>query len=297
MSHWHGEASRRLTAAFIAAVVLLGVSTEWAVPAETWTGGGGDDNWATDANWLDASAPANPPVDPDLVFAGNTRVTPNVNAAWTGIGSIGFAGATADFTLGGNAITFTGTGAISNATLLSHTIDNNLVGGATALNVTQNAAANQLTFGGTIDLSAGGGLNVTPTAGTTIFNGAISGGAAVTVNAGAGVVELNAANTYGGGTTVSGGTLQGTTTSLPGDMTNNAAVVFDQGGDGTYAGAISGGGTVTKSGAGTVTFSGANTYGGGTTVSGGTLQGTTTSLQGDMTNNAAVVFDQAGDGT
>ena len=269
MSRCHGEASRRLTATFIAAVVLLGVSAGRA-GTFTWDGGGGDNNWSTALNWGGA-APGNPAAPDDLVFAGNTRVAPNVDAPWSGIQSIDFTGATAGFTLGGSAITFTGTGAVSNVTALSHTIGNDLIGGATALNVTQNAAANQLTFGGTINLSAGGGLNITPTAGTTIFNGIISGGAAVTVNAGAGIVELNAANTYGGGTTVTGGTLQGTTTSLQGAMTNNAAVVFDQAGDGTYAGVMIGGGAVTKAGAGTVTFSGNNTYGGGTTVTAGTL--------------------------
>ncbi|HUU93447.1 MAG TPA: autotransporter domain-containing protein [Phycisphaerae bacterium] len=269
MSRCHGEASRRLTATFIAAVVLLGVSAGRA-GTFTWDGGGGDNNWSTALNWGGA-APGNPAAPDDLVFAGNTRVAPNVDAPWSGIQSIDFTGATAGFTLGGSAITFTGTGAVSNVTALSHTIGNDLIGGATALNVTQNAAANQLTFGGTINLGAGGGLNITPTAGTTIFNGIISGGAAVTVNAGAGIVELNAANTYGGGTTVTGGTLQGTTTSLQGAMTNNAAVVFDQAGDGTYAGVMIGGGAVTKAGAGTVTFSGNNTYGGGTTVTAGTL--------------------------
>ncbi|MFO8014419.1 MAG: autotransporter domain-containing protein, partial [Phycisphaerae bacterium] len=58
---------------------------------------------------------------------------------------------------------------------------------------------------------------------------------------------------------------------LQGDVANDAAVVFDQAAGGTYAGVLSGTGSVTKTGAGTVTFSGANTYAGGTTVSGGML--------------------------
>ena len=37
-------------------------------------------------------------------------------------------------------------------------------------------------------------------------------------------------------------------------------------------------------------LTGTNTYSGGTLVSAGTLQGNTLSLQGAITNNAAVVF-------
>ena len=48
-------------------------------------------------------------------------------------------------------------------------------------------------------------------------------------------------------------------------------MVFDQSTDGTYAGAMSGTGTLTKSGTGTVTLSGVNSYNGTTTVSAGTL--------------------------
>ncbi|MBP7527736.1 MAG: autotransporter-associated beta strand repeat-containing protein, partial [Syntrophorhabdaceae bacterium] len=80
-------------------------------------------------------------------------------------------------------------------------------------------------------------------------------------------------------------------------ITNNSQVVFDQGISGTYANVLSGTGSLTKTGAGTLTLTGANTYSGGTTVSAGILQGDSTSLQGNITNNSQVVFDQATDGT
>ncbi|MDP8262076.1 MAG: autotransporter-associated beta strand repeat-containing protein [Candidatus Ancaeobacter aquaticus] len=110
-------------------------------------------------------------------------------------------------------------------------------------------------------------------------------------------VYLSGANTYSGGTTVSAGTLRGTTTSLQGDITNNANLWFDQGTDGTYSGVISSTGEVEKAGEGNVTLSGANTYGGGTTISNGILTGTTTSLQGNITNSATVCFNQSTTGT
>ena len=83
------------------------------------------------------------------------------------------------------------------------------------------------------------------------FSGIISGAGHVEKRL-SDTLILTGANTYSGGTTVSGGTLQGTTTGLQGNITNNATVVFDQDTDGTYAGNMSGTGTLTKQGAGTV---------------------------------------------
>ena len=60
---------------------------------------------------------------------------------------------------------------------------------------------------------------------------------------------------------------------------------------------MSGTGSLLKNGTGTLILSGTNSYTGGTTVSGGILQGTTTSLQGNILNNATVVFNQTGSGT
>ena len=77
---------------------------------------------------------------------------------------------------------------------------------------------------------------------------------------GAGTTILTGANAYSGGTTVNAGILQGNTAGLQGNILNNASVVFDQTGEGTYAGTMSGTGALTKSGAGTVTLTGTNTY-------------------------------------
>jgi len=85
-------------------------------------------------------------------------------------------------------------------------------------------------------------------------------------------------------------------------LTNTAgsAVALSVGGNNastTYAGVMSGGGSLVKAGSGTLTLTGANTYSGGTTVNGGALAGTTTGIRGNMANNAAVIFDQATAGT
>jgi outer membrane autotransporter protein len=128
------------------------------------------------------------------------------------------------------------------------------------------------------------------------YAGQISGTGSL-AKSGAGTLVLTGAHTYTGGTTVSGGILQGNTSSLRGNITNNAAVNFDQAAAGTYSGVMSGSGTFTKLNAGTLTLTGANNYSGGTTISAGTLQGNAVSLRGNITNNAAINFDQTATGT
>jgi fibronectin-binding autotransporter adhesin len=149
---------------------------------------------------------------------------------------------------------------------------------------------------GTGPVTLGGNRVVTVSANMLTVGGAISGAASLT-KSGAGTLTLSGANTYSGGTTVSAGTLQGTTASLQGNIIDNASVAFNQGGTGTYSGIVSGSGNLTVSGGGTVILTGANTYSGGTTVTSATLEGNSTSLQHNITNNGTVVFDQATNGT
>ncbi len=128
-----------------------------------------------------------------------------------------------------------------------------------------------------------------------VFTGSITGTGSV-IKDGAGALQLNGANGYTGGTSIAAGTLIGDTTSLQGDIANNAALVFDQAIGGVYAGTVSGTGSLEKAGTGVLQLVGANTYTGGTVVSAGSLIGNTTSLQGNVVDNATLVFDQATDG-
>src|SRR5262249_58268844 len=162
---------------------------------------------------------------------------------------------------------------------------------------------------GTLEIGAGGttgslGTGGVTNNGTLAFNrsdditvaNSISGTGALR-KLGANTLTLSGANSYSGGTTVTAGTLQGNAASLQGSIANNGAVVFDQATDGTYAGNMSGSGSLAKQGAGTLMLAGTNSYSGGTTVTGGILLGNTASLPGNIANNAVVVFDQAADGT
>ncbi|HLM14290.1 MAG TPA: autotransporter domain-containing protein, partial [Reyranella sp.] len=146
---------------------------------------------------------------------------------------------------------------------------------------------------------------------STTVSGIISGSGGSLVKVGSGTLTLTGANTYSGGTTVSAGTLQGTTTSLQGAIANNASVVFDQATSGTYTGVMSGTGGLTVQGGGAVTFSGTNTYSGLTTINsgafnvsgsiassvtvnnGGTLSGSGT-IGGNVTNSGTLAPGNVG---
>jgi T5SS/PEP-CTERM-associated repeat protein/autotransporter-associated beta strand protein len=154
-----------------------------------------------------------------------------------------------------------------------------------------------LNAGGTLQIGTGtnsgsllGGNGSLTNNGTVIFNrstasdytGALSGSGAVT-KLGLGALTLGGANTYAGGTLVSEGSLVGTTASLQGAITNNAAVTFDQSTVGTYSGAMSGSGSLTKTGIGRLSLSGSSSYNGATAVSAGELN-----LSGGSIANSAV---------
>ncbi|WP_028964945.1 beta strand repeat-containing protein, partial [Sphingomonas phyllosphaerae] len=101
-----------------------------------------------------------------------------------------------------------------------------------------------------------------------------------------------------------GGTLRPTSsTTLPTNLTiRGTGGTVDTGTHdvtltGTIANAPSAAGPLVKNGTGTLTLTGTNSYSGGTTVNGGTLRGSTNSLQGDIVNHATVDFAQAGNGT
>ncbi|PCM47175.1 transporter, partial [Pseudomonas fluorescens] len=138
-----------------------------------------------------------------------------------------------------------------------------------------------------------GGYSLVPGAGGTLtpVNGADGSLAPVRVNAGAsaeidvpligtggiekldsGTLVLTGANTYSGGTTVSGGTLIGNTTSLQGNITDNATLVFQQNTDGQFNGVLNGTGALFKRGVSRLLMVGNQPFSGTVSVDQGLLQ-------------------------
>lgn len=129
---------------------------------------------------------------------------------------------------------------------------------------------------------AAGSLTFAQPSDVTVSN--VITGAGAVAKTGSGNLTLTGANTYAGGTTVSAGTLTGTTASIRGSLANNAAVVLNQTTAGTFSGAISGSGSLTKEGAGNLTLSGVNTATGPIFVRAGTLTATGGNAIGDSSS-------------
>ncbi|ELV3231841.1 autotransporter outer membrane beta-barrel domain-containing protein [Salmonella enterica] len=166
--------------------------------------------------------------------------------------------------------TYTGGTTISEGTLVANNVEALGTG-----NVTDNA---------TLELNTGGD-----------FDNAISGSGQV-VKSGDKTLTLSGANSYTGGTTISGGTLVATNVEAlgSGDVTDNATLELNTGG--TFDNVISGSGQVVKSGDEMLTLSGANSYTGGTTISGGTLIATHVNALGTgaIDNRASLLLDASG---
>jgi fibronectin-binding autotransporter adhesin len=160
----------------------------------------------------------------------------------------------------------------------------NLIGSS---NVKMNSSAGYVLQGLGVNVNASSALEIA---------GVMSGSGSLTKD-GTGTLTLSGDNTYTGGTVVNAGTLSGNTQSIQGNVNNNAITNFNQNSNGTYAGVMSGSGSLTKDGTGTLTLSGDNTYTGGTVVNAGTLSGNTQSIQGNVNNNAITNFNQNSNGT
>jgi autotransporter-associated beta strand protein len=143
--------------------------------------------------------------------------------------------------------------------------------------------------GGALQIGTGGtGASIGSTSGVTLGNNAaivldhsdnvtfssVIGGTGSLTQMGSGVLTLTASDSYVGTTTIGGGTLQvGNGGALgTGLVLDNAALVFSGSGTHNLSDPISGSGSLTKSGSGTLILSGSNTYGGGTTITSGTLE-------------------------
>lgn len=88
--------------------------------AQTWDGGGTDNNWSTANNWTGNTVPASND-STDITFAGTTRLAPNLTGNRTQR-SIIFASGAGAFTLGGSSTLTIASGGITNNSSNTQTI-------------------------------------------------------------------------------------------------------------------------------------------------------------------------------
>ena len=228
----------------------------------------------------------------NVTFSANTGVTfttnsmDTTNATTVTFGSAGHTG-TVIFGAGGGVAD----PAKSNVTVAFGTLQNGgLLGaltGASGATTTVNAGAtlalndksmtvNDLEGSGAVTLGKLAATNLTLDAAT--FSGVISGAGGVTVN---GAVNFSGADTYTGNTSITnGGTLEiSGAGSVPGNITvgSGGELDFERTTPYTFAGVISGGGTVFHSGA-VLTLTGNNTYANGTIIASTVVVGSNTAL-------------------
>ena len=130
---------------------------------------------------------------------------------------------------------------------------------------------------GNIAMTGSGALHINQ-AQNSVYSGIISGSGALYIE-GAGKLTLTGANTYSGGTSITTGSLQIGNGGSAGSIgtgsvviANNSSLIFALSNNYTFAGDISGDGSLINSGSGTTTLTGSNTYTGGTNITSGVIQ-------------------------
>ncbi|ELI7111643.1 autotransporter outer membrane beta-barrel domain-containing protein [Salmonella enterica] len=185
----------------------------------------------------------------------------------------------------GQSLTKTGAGTLILNAENTYTGGTTISGGTLVASNVDALGSGDVTDNATLELNTGGD-----------FDNAIGGTGSV-VKSGDKTLTLSGANSYTGGTTISGGTLVASNVEAlgSGDVTDNATLELNTGGD--FANNIGGTGSVVKSGDKTLTLSGTNSYTGGTTISGGTLVVNNVEAlgTGDVTNNATLELNTGGD--
>ncbi|WP_159317513.1 autotransporter-associated beta strand repeat-containing protein, partial [Salmonella enterica] len=186
------------------------------------------------------------------------------------------------------ANSYTGGTTISGGTLVASNVEalgTGISGGTLVASNVEALGTGDITDNATLEMNTGGDFanNI--------------GGTGSVVKSGDKTLTLSGANSYTGGTTISGGTLVASNVEAlgSGDVTDNATLELNTGGD--FANNIGGTGSVVKSGDKTLTLSGTNSYTGGTTISGGTLVANNVEAlgTGDVTDNATLELNTGGD--
>lgn len=178
----------------------------------TWKGAGGNNAWSTAANWVGNAAPPSDLDNTDIIFGVSDAIFPSINSAYSihaltwNAGASAYIFDTGPLTLGAGGFTQNA----ANAQTFSAPV---LLGAGQTWTLADGTGA--LTFNGGVNTAGGPGnanraltINAATTSGSgNVINGNFTGGGSLS-KTGAGILTLTGtASTYGGGTTISAGTL------------------------------------------------------------------------------------------
>ena len=224
----------------------------------------------------------------------NTGVT-TINGGTISVSSIGNGGVagnlgaaisnSSNLVINGGTLKYTGAGETTDRKIKSGTAVTVDASGTGALVFTADPYSTTTKLGSfvTTDTNSVWTLTGTNTGNNTWDARLVNNGTGVTslVKSGAGTWVLTGdiadstvvPNAFTGGTTISGGKLKATTSTIVGNILNDSVLEFTNGSalSGSYTGVISGTGSVNKSGGGAVRLTQANTYEGGTNITAGSL--------------------------
>ena len=323
------QACRFLPAHLIGLVLLLAtalpVFTQAAVTNYVWDGGFlglGNSRWDRADNWnitTNTAPPANNIgglTNSIITFSGVVKLTPLMENNYF-IRSLVFDSSAGAFTLSssGSQVLTIGAGGIANQSANRQTIVSGL---SLSNSQTWDAGTGGLVVRGNANLGDNA-LTIAGSGNTLLTNVVQGSGAIIKQGAGNLVLAGTAANTYSGGTTLSGGTItvakanalgSGPLTVNAGTLSlgsfNQTAGLFSMSGGsvigtsailtasafqfsaGTVGVRLDSIGGLTKFGTGRTTLTGANTFSGGTVINGGTLAVNNTTGSGTGSGNVAI---------
>ena len=231
----------------------------------TWTGNDSNtsNSWMDGGNWVGGSAPSGNAGETLIFPDGVNSFTPQNNfPSGTGFTAITIASGATPYVITGNSIVL-GSG---NSALTNTAGTNSIKLDLTLNNVTIAVSAGTLNVGQTSNvLNNNSSLMSMNNAGTLVINSVITGSGGLTQDTGAGVTTLNGANTYGGLTTITNGTIQlGNASALGsagGSTTIAATGTLDLNGQTIAETFTAVAGTITNSNAAAATITGAFTNG------------------------------------
>ena len=239
-----------------------------------WQGDGTANVWsdAGPANWLDGTMPVTFATGDNVTFDDTGSNTPDIYLpASVSPGTVSFV-ASQDYTIAGVG-GLTGNGSlfkVGPGKLTLNTLNTFNAGVTIAEGVVQ--LGNETSSNGSISGNVTNNDTLILANPSSVTSAASISGSGVIIKRGAGNHTLSGTHTYTNLTTIEAGTLTFSGTSPAGDIANNGVVNFNLSTSQTYAGNLSGSGSLSISASGkTIMLSGSNSHSGGTTNAGGTI--------------------------